>query len=319
MGDYELLGTVPNKMLKDKRKKIIIIIMGVLTGITILISTKIIYTKNNKPLKYVNPNNFHEEKEFNINDFELVDPNNTHGPITINKSKDDGTKINLSDYLYDVDDNKLEYFLYDNVTINALENRIDKPERYLCELNFTITEDGGQAYDISCPMYYSIAIDKAFYGRYMLDRKRCNKNYKGEVLPDTELITLTNCGYGFEDKLKADCEGRTNCNILPFKFEFPDSCSYKRKYLHLKYHCAKNEVNQAPNFAVVMFANRIDPNSLFEHSVSEFYQYCKIHGYKFIFNSKRYDYGRDLYYMKLHVLIEAIIEGLKNKEYDWIL
>jgi len=203
MGDYELLGTVPNKMLKDKRKKIIIIIMGVLTGITILISTKIIYTKNNKPLKYVNPNNFHEEKEFNINDFELVDPNNTHGPITINKSKDDGTKINLSDYLYDVDDNKLEYFLYDNVTINALENRIDKPERYLCELNFTITEDGGQAYDISCPMYYSIAIDKAFYGRYMLDRKRCNKNYKGEVLPDTELITLTNCGYGFEDKLKA--------------------------------------------------------------------------------------------------------------------
>jgi len=68
-----------------------------------------------------------------------------------------------------------------------------------------------------------------------------------------------------------------------------------------------------------MFANRIDPNSLFEHSVSEFYQYCKIHGYKFIFNSKRYDDGRDLYYMKLHVLIEAIIKGLKTKEYDWIL
>jgi len=253
-----------------------------------------------------------------MSDFEPVDPNNKDGPITIDKNKDDGTKIVLSDYIYDVDDNKVEYFLFDNVTINALENRIDKPERYLCELEFTLSEDGGQAYDISCPMYYSIAIDKAFYGRYKLDNDRCTINYKGERVPDSALSTVNDCGNGFEDKVKASCEGKTNCYLLPFRLEFTDSCPGKRKYLHLQYHCAKNKVNKAPKFAVVMFANRIDPNSLFEHSISEFYQYCKIHGYKFIFNSKRYDDGRDLYYMKLHVLIEAIIKGLKTKEYDWI-
>jgi len=319
MGDYELLGTAPNKILKNRRKKIIIIIiMGILVGLTILISTKILSKKNNFHLKYMNSDNFYEDKEFSINDFELVNPNNTYGPITIDKSKDDGTKINLSDYIYDTNDNKLEYYLYDNETINALENRIDKPERYLCELEFRLSEDGGEGYDISCPLYYNIAIDKAFYGRYMLDKKHCNKDYKGEVFADSELVSLTNCGYGFEEKLKTDCEGKTNCSILPFRLEFANSCPGKKKYLHLKYHCAKNEIYKAPKFAVVMFANRIDPNSLYEHSVSEFYQYSKIHGYKFIFNSKRYDYGRDLFYMKLHVLIEAVIEGLKNKEYDWI-
>jgi len=68
-----------------------------------------------------------------------------------------------------------------------------------------------------------------------------------------------------------------------------------------------------------MYANSIKPNSLYENSVSEFYQYAKVHGYKFKFSSKKYDNGRNLFYMKLHVIIEALIEGLKTNEYDWIL
>jgi len=242
MYNYELLGTLPRNILKSKKmKRIIIILIGSIIVVTILVSTNIISRNNvNVPKKAF----FLEDKEIQMSDFEPLDPNNKNGPITINKNKDDGTKINLSDYIYDVDDNKVEYFLFDNITINALKNRIDKPERYLCELEFTISEDGGQAYDISCPMYYSIAIDKAFYGRYKQDTERCVMNYKGERVPDSALLSMNNCGYGFEDKVKASCEGKTNCYVLPFRLEFTDSCPGKRKYLHLQYHCAKNKVRK---------------------------------------------------------------------------
>ncbi|OUM60962.1 glycosyltransferase family 34 protein [Piromyces sp. E2] len=67
-----------------------------------------------------------------------------------------------------------------------------------------------------------------------------------------------------------------------------------------------------------MFANKISPNTVYENSISEFYQYCKIHGYKFIFNNKRYNTNRNIFYMKLNVLLDAVIQGLKTEEYNWI-
>jgi len=68
-----------------------------------------------------------------------------------------------------------------------------------------------------------------------------------------------------------------------------------------------------------MYSDVIKPNTVCEHAISDFYQYSDIHGYKFILNSDGYDDEREIYYMKLHVIQEAIVNGLKNKEYDWIL
>jgi len=80
----------------------------------------------------------------------------------------------------------------------------------------------------------------------------------------------------------------------------------------------KKEIKK-PKFAVVMFSNFIEPNSIFENAISEFYQYADIHNYEFFFNKKKYDNDRSTYYMKINSLIEAIIYGLKTGEFNWIL
>jgi len=318
MGDYEPVGAVPNRIANErKNRKIIIILLGSLMGMTVLITSKIIFNKSNG-LKRAPSTFIH--KEISINNFELVDSNSnsTIGPITIDKDSDDGTKINLYEKILNVNDNKIEHFLYNDETLNALEKKIERPSKYMCEFNGGLTEDGSQGYDISCPMFYKIKIDKAFYGRYAKDDQHCINDYAGNKMADSLLLTSRNCGASIKDILQQTCEDKVNCNIVPFKNVYPDTCKYKRKYLHLTYHCSVDKDYKPPKFAIVMFANQVKPNSLYEHSISEFYQYSKIHGYKFILNTKRYDDGRDLYYMKLHVITEAIIEGLKTKEYDWI-
>jgi len=68
-----------------------------------------------------------------------------------------------------------------------------------------------------------------------------------------------------------------------------------------------------------MFSNKIDVNSVYENAISEFYQYSKFYGYKFVLNRNRYDTEREVFYMKLNTLIENLIKGLKEKTYDWIL
>jgi len=68
-----------------------------------------------------------------------------------------------------------------------------------------------------------------------------------------------------------------------------------------------------------MFSNKIDVNSVYENAISEFYQYAKYHGYKFELNRYRYDTEREIFYMKLNMIIEYLIKSLKEKTYDWIL
>jgi len=71
--------------------------------------------------------------------------------------------------------------------------------------------------------------------------------------------------------------------------------------------------------AIVMYSNFVKSNSLSEHAISEFYQYANIHNYKFLFYNQRYDKEREPFYMKIHVLREAITYGLKEKEYEWVM
>jgi len=68
-----------------------------------------------------------------------------------------------------------------------------------------------------------------------------------------------------------------------------------------------------------MFSNKINSNSIDENAINEFYQYSKIHGYDFQLYSNRYDTERRVNFMKLYSILEKMIEGLKEKKYDWIL
>jgi len=314
--DYVLLGNIPRKRISRTKRKIVLLLTGLIViAATIFVSKK--FFENKEMEKYLS--NDSNKKEIKIEDFQYVNANNTNGPITINKELNDGTKINLFTKILDNPDNKLENFFYDNETVEALPLTIEKESKYLCEQSFGLTEEGSNGYDITCPMYYSIKIDKAFYGRYAGDTERCSVDYKGDQVNKNNLSVNKNCGKSVSDIAKNMCEGKSTCHIASKK-EFPDTCNGIGKYLHLEYHCAKIDKNQfkVPRIAIVMYANDVKVNSLYENSISEFYQYAKIHGYSFIFSSKRYDTGRDLFYMKLHVITEALIEGLKNNEYDWI-
>ncbi|OUM67734.1 glycosyltransferase family 34 protein [Piromyces sp. E2] len=71
--------------------------------------------------------------------------------------------------------------------------------------------------------------------------------------------------------------------------------------------------------AIVMYSNFVKSNSLAEHAISEFYQYANIHNYKFLFYNQRYDKEREPFYMKIHALNEAIVYGLKEREYEWVM
>jgi len=77
-------------------------------------------------------------------------------------------------------------------------------------------------------------------------------------------------------------------------------------------------VNLNQNVAIVMYSENVKVNSYLENAISELYQYANIYGYKFIFNNQRYDRERESFYMKIHVLTEAVLQGLKEKEYEWI-
>lgn len=68
-----------------------------------------------------------------------------------------------------------------------------------------------------------------------------------------------------------------------------------------------------------MFVNSLKVNSVYENSISEFYQYSNIHGYDLYLYNKRYDYSRNIYYMKLDSILDIMIKALEKKTYEWIL
>ncbi|ORX83891.1 hypothetical protein BCR32DRAFT_266684 [Anaeromyces robustus] len=265
-------------------------------------------------------NNYINETNLILENFKLVDNKNIKGPITIDKNLDNGKKVNIYEKITNLTDNKIETFLTNNELIQKLPLKILKDENYLCE-TYLITEDKGQGYNINCPLFYHIVIDKAFYGRYKGDDQRCRNGKDGKELDkyflDKYRVLKMDCGKDRTFYFKNLCEGKNSCIIL-VKKNLEDTCIGYYKYVHLNYHCQKDYTINIPKFAIVMFENQIKVNSITENAISELYQYANIHGYKFILNTEVYDNERDLKFMKLHTLFDVIIEGLKTKQYEWI-
>jgi len=208
-----------------------------------------------------------------------------------------------------------EKFYYDYEAFDKLEEIIPREEEYLCQVNYPT--EGVDGYYLTCPKHYTLVIDDSFYGRYANDTTHCPVDIHGKS-EITNLYVKRKCGRNTKFRVNELCGGRVECNLKPAKPFFGNPCKNKNKYLHVKYHCQKDIELVKPKFAIVTFINKANVNSIYENAISEFYQYADIHGYKFIPNRVRYDKGRDIYYMKLHVLVEAVINGLKHKEYDWV-
>ncbi|ORX49598.1 hypothetical protein BCR36DRAFT_397721 [Piromyces finnis] len=67
-----------------------------------------------------------------------------------------------------------------------------------------------------------------------------------------------------------------------------------------------------------MLFNKVKSNSIYENAISEIYQYSKIHNYDLKINNMVYNKDKNIYFMKLSVILETIVEGLKENNYDWI-
>eukprot|EP00833_Pecoramyces_ruminatium_P002279 jgi/Orpsp1_1/1176311/evm.model.c7180000057141.1 len=236
-----------------------------------------------------------------------------NGPITINTEKDDGTKRNLFN-IVKMEDNS---FYYNQEYYNKLNETISMKSEFFCELKNKYRPEGIKGYDISCPLYYKIKIDKAFYGRYAKDKKHCKK-INGVILPKIKLKIKDQCGYEPTKYVKELCEEKEYCTIIPTNNFFDNYCGDISKYLHIKYHCVKDSIMKKEKISIVSFYNDIKVNTIQESSISEIYQYANIHGYDFELNSLNYSPGREIFFMKLFTVIEKILEGLKYKKYDWI-
>ncbi|OUM60469.1 glycosyltransferase family 34 protein [Piromyces sp. E2] len=324
--EYTLIGRQGITRKRIKRKGILRILYKICFILIIIFSTYFI-TKNY--LIEVEENNEDvinisqsqdipkDSKLYQIENFFPVNGNNTKGPITINRLKDNGKKTNMYDKILNITENNLDSFYYDYATFNILDQELRMKDEYFCE-----TEGYRKEYEIKCPNYYHIAIDKAFYGRYARDLSHCTENDNGEEIPLSNLIHIknmvTNCGKEYTSYFKETCNGYENCRIVPSLSFFRNSCRELFKYMYIKYRCVKDKEIKKPNFAITMFANNVKPNSIYENSISEFYQYANINNYSFFLNNKRYDNDRSLYYMKINTIIETMIYGLKTKEFDWV-
>jgi len=274
--------------------------------------------KNNKIDNNNNNNNYNSNNNTLYNDlpdgFVFVNEKSLKGPITIDRQKDDGTKLDLYSFINKESDD----FYYNQDEFDALDDIIPDKSAYLCELGTGFAPEAYKGYNISCPAHYTINIDKVFYGRHANDKKHCNVYYEGVPVEDEMLDVKKECGNEPIENVKEICEGRVYCTLRPGGSHFTDSCPSKFKYLHINYHCEKDEELKKERFTIVMFSNNIKPNSIYENAVSSFYQYAQIHNYEFQFNHYRYDTERQVFFMKLNSVLEKVIIGLKEKKYDWV-
>jgi hypothetical protein len=247
--------------------------------------------------------------------FVFVDEKADHGPITVDREKDDGTKLNIYDLIHPEDLS----FYYNQENFDKLEDVVHPSKNnYFCEYNEDVPPEAYEGYEISCPAHYTIKIDYVFYGRHANDYEHCNINHKGEKIEKDQLEVDKECGNEPIDTVKEFCEGRVYCTLIPGGYIFNDSCEEKYKYLHVDYHCVKDKELKKEDISIVMFSDKVAPNSAYENAISSFYQYSKIHGYDFKFYHNRFDTERQIFYMKFNSIIETIIERLQEKRYGWI-
>jgi len=269
--------------------------------------------------KIIKSNSIHAYEQFeDVDDekslppgFEYVEGLNSRGPITIDRKKDDGNKRNLYPLIHDEEE---DLFQYQYTLFKELPSVLYNKTEYLCELNTNRAPEIQKGYDISCPSHYTLSINKVFYGHYANDTDHCHKKTKAGYQQNVPY----DCGYEPKKYIKELCEGRVYCSIIPSDLFLENRCHDIIKYLHINYSCVKAKELKKEKIGIVMFSNQIEANSLDENSISEFYQYSKIHGYDFQLSTYNYNPERKIYYMKLYTLMEKMIEGLKEKKYDWI-
>jgi len=161
--------TNPNFKRKKNNKflKVIYIFFSVLLMIILILFSTDLFLYYNSRIVIKRKKNIYSSKMVGIKGFVSVYTNGTKGPITSDRSKDDGRKANIYNRIINIPDNDLETFYYDYEGFKKLDNILETHEEYICQLT------GYKEFEITCPLNYHIVIEKAFYGRYIHDTKHC--------------------------------------------------------------------------------------------------------------------------------------------------
>eukprot|EP00833_Pecoramyces_ruminatium_P013027 jgi/Orpsp1_1/1187059/evm.model.d7180000055106.1 len=228
--DYRLLNNHTNVVRKRKNKRI------KNGAYWILVFLFIFYLSNYLAIKFIFK--FETDKEIVSNKlfnsmelfgFVSLYGNGTKGPITVNRDLDNGKKYNIYSMIKKLPGNDLDTFYYNYQEFNGLDEVIKKKDEYLCEIE--IPSPYVEAYNLTCPNHYTIAIDKAFYGRYKKDKSNCNVDNEGKEVDKDRIKTKKDCGEDTTSIVKTFCEGNKICFLRPNKFNFPDVCEDIYKYL----------------------------------------------------------------------------------------
>eukprot|EP00833_Pecoramyces_ruminatium_P008178 jgi/Orpsp1_1/1182210/evm.model.c7180000080341.1 len=223
-----------------KGLKITTIIIGIALIINIVSFIEI--DKNYLNIKPSSENsNNHEDNnknKFIVDGFMPLYTNNTKGPITTNRELDDGKKWNIYSKILENNEEDFNAFYYDKKVLNDLPEIIEKDDVYTCEILRPLENKGTI---LTCPEYYTITIDKAFFGRYAKDVERCQISEKFGKLKEEDLYNENDCGVDVINKARKHCEGRVRCNLKSNIRYFPGDCLGFNKYLHIKYHCVKDK------------------------------------------------------------------------------
>jgi len=103
-----------------------------------------------------------------------VTENEIYGPITIDRDMIIKKKCNF--YNLTRKENFSFYYNKDKFNPSQKKKLSKKKKNYLCEFNNNIRLEIENGYQFSCPVHYSIKINKVFYGRYVNDTKYYSNN-----------------------------------------------------------------------------------------------------------------------------------------------
>jgi len=192
--------------------------------------------------------NWEDDTDGLLKEFTFLNPNNVHGPITINRKQDDRSKQNIYSMITnpDSDNDHLENNENDYDTFNNLPKELSKNSEYFCQLNEKIPPDVQKGNNIQCPVYYTLSIDYASYGRFNNDTIQCSKNTSTVQMPTELLYTPIDCINNVTEVVKEQCEGKEECTLKPNDHFYGENekCKKIYKYLHVQYHCVKDTVNR---------------------------------------------------------------------------
>jgi len=267
--------------------------------------------------KLNNINNISYKKEINtdnnIEDIEIKESKIPKYSNYYNLDKNGtNTKLNIYSMIKQEEQNKKESSSQENINIPQLTTSF-------CSLSNFHTPEFYEGYKINCPVGYVLKIDDVYYGRRAGDKERCLEDQDGKKYSE-EFLTVTSeekCELHPVNKIKALCENKRYCYIKPISSLYGEPCRERSVYMDVTYHCDKHE-QEDQKFAIVMFADNVKEDSIYEHAISEFAQYADIHNYQFFLDNKVMDHERQIFYMKLYSIMKHIMNGLETNAYDWI-